>query len=258
MDTVNFSSSFVSQLCEEAIQSRAVDHPYLHQLAAGRLPDMQRAVYDFAVQYGAYSRAFTAFLEVLIAQLSNAMHRQLLQHNLEEEEGDTHGVALPEAVLCTVEGCPHAKLFERFQHAAGVNEHDAQSRVCANAKVWQAQFLRLCESNEHVAIGALGLGTELIVSRIYQQILQCLKHHTALTPVERVFFDLHSACDDEHAEQMLHITSEMASDARAKAAIAQGMRAALALRIQFWDCMLERALAMPCPATPEKEKMTHV
>ncbi len=244
MDRFSFSSTFVSQLCEEAIQSQAVNHPYLHQLATGRLPDTQRAVQDFAVQYGEYSRAFTACLGALIAQLSNARHRDILRHNLEEEEGDTHGVALPEEVLCSVEGVPHAKLFERFQRAAGVDEQDLQCGVCVNAKVWRAQFLRLCESNEHVAIGALGLGTELIVSRIYQQILQCLIQHTALTPVERVFFDLHSACDDEHAEQMLGITKEMATDTHAMAAIAQGMRAALALRIQFWDCMLERAQAM--------------
>lgn len=96
--------------------------------------------------------------------------------------------------------------------------------------------------NECVGVGAIGIGTELIVSKIYLQILEGLKNHTKLTLTQRVFFDLHSACDDDHAAQLISIALELAVSDKARQQIEYGMNESINLRTAFWDDMLSRAL----------------
>ena len=93
--------------------------------------------------------------------------------------------------------------------------------------------------------GAIGIGTELIVSRIYEQILVALKTHSTLTMSERVFFDLHTVCDEKHAEEMISIAEDLARDPASCEAIARGVEMAIAMRVEFWDRMLERAQGFP-------------
>ena len=104
--------------------------------------------------------------------------------------------------------------------------------------------MQLCERDQWVGIAAIGIGTELLVSKIYQAILQGLRTYSKLSPIQRVFFDLHSACDDEHAAQLLTITKQLATDTTAREKIEYGVNAAITMRSLFWDDMLERAQAI--------------
>ena len=47
--------TFVDALAREALEHRAVRHPYLAALASGALPDLQAALADFASHYYGYS-----------------------------------------------------------------------------------------------------------------------------------------------------------------------------------------------------------
>lgn len=242
------AQTFIKRLQHEALDSLAVNHPYLCALVNGDFADMDLALKDFAYQYGAYSRQFTRYVSAVIKKLDVEKHKTILLENLEEELGNAHDVHLPQDVLATVIDQPHSVLFQRFQIAIGVNEDFTNNTSTHQAGAeWAKQFLALCEENQYIGIGAIGIGTELIVSSIYQKVLQALKVHTNLKPHEYVFFDLHSECDDEHAEQILLIVKDMAVDPEACEQIEYGANKALELRVAFWDAMLERSKSLSIP-----------
>ena len=235
-------ADFIAALSAEALASAAVNHPYLHAIRDGDFPDVEQALRDFAFEYGCYSHRFTRYVSAVIDKLDSEVHRDILRANLAEEQGNAHDADLPPAVLATVSGQPHTVLYRRFQEALGIDASYRQRRRPSPISLsWQQQFTRLCETNACVGVGAIGIGTELIVSPIYEQILTGLKRHSRLTDTERVFFDLHSECDDQHASDLLMIAESLAQDAEACEQIAYGARAAIAMRISFWDAMLEQS-----------------
>lgn len=255
-DSVN---AFVENLATKALNSTAVNHPYLRAISCGDFANINLVLKDFAFQYGFYSGNFTCYMTAVINNLENIEHKRIMQTNLAEEQGDTHGVELAAEVLDSVIGQPHASLFQRFQKALEVdaNQSVTTQSIAVNFQpgmVWSEEFLKLCEKNQYVGVGAIGVGTELIVSRIYHQILQGLKNHSNLTAKQRVFFDLHSQCDDEHGEQMLCIADNLATDKQACEQIEYGVNMAINLRTTFWDKMLERASSFA--ALPVTEKLT--
>lgn len=242
MDQYLPGGAFVTRIRAEALASPAVRHPYLQAISAGGFTNMDEAFRDFACHYGFYSAGFSRYVAAVIEQLTNPLHREILQSNLAEEQGDTHDVDLPAEVLSSVTGQPHSRLFQRFQAALGVDAaYREQAQFCQQSVLWGEQFLALCRMNEYVGVGAIGLGTEIIVPEIYAQILAGLEHHSCLSMTQRVFFDLHSQCDEIHARQLLLISEELACDQHACEQIAFGARSAIRLRVAFWDQMLARA-----------------
>ncbi len=257
MTVHHFDASAINRIKAEALASRAVHHPYLKALQQADLPNFDLAIKDFAFQYGIYSKQFTQYLQAVINNLNNNKHREMLLENLTEEQGDTHDVELPADVLATVTGIPHAQLYRRFQEAVGIDDvYRAETEESATATLWRNQFLQLCALDECVGVGAIGIGTELIVSSIYSQILEGLKAHSNLTMIERVFFDLHSHCDDEHAAQMLLIAKDLAVDDAACEKIEYGAKMALHMRTVFWDNMLARAQHFPATANKPVERLS--
>ena len=259
MNRLSLDASFIKRISTEALNSTAVNHPYLRALSDGNLPNIDLAFKDFAFHYGLYSSKFVHYLSAVINNLSNTEHQKILQSNLNEEHGDTHDVELPPDVLASVVGQPHSRLYYRFQEAIGVDaEYRANNSQSQTVLLWRQQFSQLCELNECVGIGAIGIGTELIVSSIYNQLLEGLKAHTDLTMTQRVFFDLHSECDQEHAAQMLLIAEDLAQSPSACEQIEYGVKMAINMRTMFWDKMLERAQNLPVPLSPVTERFSVV
>ena len=252
-------ATFIQSVSTKALNSAAVNHPYLRAICEGNLPNFDLALKDFAFQYGLYSTKFIRYVLAVTDNLSNTEHKKILLSNLAEEQGETHDIQLPPEVLASVTGQPHTNLFRRFQDAIGVNSSHRQTEQHSQiGSQWSQRFLELCKSNQYAGIGAIGLGTELIVSRIYDQILQGLITHSTLNPIERVFFDLHSQCDEKHAAQMLSIAKELAQDRTACEKIEYGATMAIEMRINFWDEMLERALALPSSSTSIDEELSAI
>jgi pyrroloquinoline quinone (PQQ) biosynthesis protein C len=255
----SLDTAFIHRISAEASASTAVNHPYLQAIRDGDLPNIDMAIKDFAFQYGLYSSKFIRYLSAVIKNLNETKHKRILLGNLTEEQGDTHDIELPDDVLASIRGIPHTKLYQRFQDAVGVDtgyrETTPQSQT---AVLWSDQFLQLCEMDECVGIGAIGIGTEFIVSGIYHQILEGLKAHSDLTMTERVFFDLHSQCDEAHAAQMISIAKDLARDSLACERIEYGTRMAISMRTNFWDKMLERAQNFPASASGSIQRLTVV
>lgn len=259
MNRHRFGAAFIKRVSDEVLDSTAINHPYLQAMRKGDFPNVNFAFKDFAFQYGLYNTQFVRYLSAVIENFHNAKHKQILQSNLAEEKGNIHHIELPPDVLASVEKQSHAQLFCRFQEALGVDAEFCKTvSECKIGLLWSQQFLRLCEMNECVGVGAIGIGTELIVSNIYNQILEGLKAHSNLTMTQRVFFDLHSKCDDEHAAQMLLITEDLAKDQKACEQIEYGVNMAVNMRTVFWDKMLERAQNFPASVSPATEKLSDI
>ncbi|MBT8421824.1 MAG: iron-containing redox enzyme family protein, partial [Gammaproteobacteria bacterium] len=173
--------------------------------------------------------------------------------------GHAHDHDLPSEITEIVSGQPHSLLFANFQDAVGTQQNaDDASRPNQPGSMWSEQFLALCQRSQCAGIGAIGIGTELIVSGVYQQILTGLRQHSELSLRERVFFELHSHCDDEHAEQLLQIAEELATSDAAIAEIEFGARMAIQLRTAFWDRMLKRARSAAAEASPIENAVTNL
>jgi CRP-like cAMP-binding protein len=243
----------VDALAREALQHRAVNHPYLQALSTGELPDTQAALADFAQHYYGYSAHFPRYLTALISKLERPDHRAALLENLTEESGQYEDEELAELQQCGVQsewivGIPHPQLFQRFRRALGVVNTDAADDhievVC-----WRELFLSiLTHGSPAEALGALGLGTETIVQTIYQPFVDAIERLGTLAPEDAVFFPLHTAVDDHHQATLKAIATDFAATPQGRADLAKGMRKALALRDAFWGWLHERAKAQS-PAT---------
>lgn len=229
----------------EALEHRAINHPYLKALQNGEFNNTAEIFKDFAQQYGAYSNWFPRYLTAVISKLESAEHRDHLLENLSEESGHLHDEdidAIKEIGIdeSWVQGISHPKLFRQFQEAIGVTD---TTNYGTEVEIWRESFLSLVkDGTDAAAIGAIGLGTESIVKHVYKYIIEGLKNHTELSMKEYVFFPLHTEVDDEHGIVLMNIAEEIAKrDETSAAELRKGMLKALNLRASFWDDMYERA-----------------
>jgi len=243
-------TKIVDKLVLDALEHRAVRHPYLTALSQGTLPDTRAALADFARHYYGYSAHFPRYLTALISKLERPEHRSALLENLTEESGQYESEELAELQQFGVEpewiiGIPHPQLFQRFRDAIGVGDTEAADDhievVC-----WRELFLAvLTHGSAAEALGALGLGTESIVQTIYQPFCDAIERLGTLAPQDTVFFPLHTAVDDHHQATLKAIATDFVGTSQGLEDLSKGMRKALALRDAFWDWLLERALAQP-------------
>ena len=232
-------------LVKEALDHRAVNHPYLKALANGEFENMEEVLKDFASQYGFYSSWFPRYLTAVISKLENPDFRAHLLDNLSEESGHLHEEDMS-AVRALgikdewIQGIPHPKLFKRFQVAMGVNLN-AQPDI--EVDIWRDSFLALMQRGSPASVvGAIGLGTESIVKYIYKDIITAIEKYTNLSLEDYVFFPLHTEVDDEHGLILLDIAEKMAKKGpEDEKELRKGMLKALDLRAAYWDGMYQRA-----------------
>ena len=179
----------------------------------------------------------------MISRLERPAHRVALIENLTEESGQYEQEELDELAAIGVRpewivGVPHPVLFARFGAALGVSDDSAQDEpIC-----WRDLFLTvLTHGTPAEAIGALGLGTETIVSTMYRPFLDAIAHVGDLEPADTVFFPLHTAVDDHHQEVLRQIAVDHAGTEAGRRGLRHGMLKALQLRSAFWDWMHARA-----------------
>ena len=235
----------MNHLIEEALNHRAINHPYLVALKNGEFQNNKEILKDFAAQYGAYSAWFPRYLTAVISKLENPIHREHLLDNLSEESGHLHDEDI-EAIATLnikeewVQGIAHPKLFRRFQDAMGV-DRDLENGI--EVEIWRESFLRLIQSGSAAsAVGAIGLGTESIVKYIYRHIIEAIEKHSDLSLEQYVFFPLHTEVDDEHGLILLQIAEELSNESQESAhELRKGMLTALNLRASYWDDMYVRA-----------------
>lgn len=238
--------AYVEELSRSAFSHRGVCHSYLKKLAASEFPDMHWALADFAHHYYAYSSHFPRYLTALISRLEQPEHRTSLLENLTEEAGHYEEDELAALEQIGVErewivNIPHPLLFQRFRDALGMRE-DRGTNEHVEVVVWREMFLNvLTYGSPAEALGALGMGTENIVSHIYTHFIAAIDTLGTIHPRDSVFFPLHTAVDDHHQAALQDIAATLADDPLARVEMKQGMHKALALRASFWSWLQERA-----------------
>ena len=117
---------------------------------------------------------------------------------------------------------------------------------------WSEAFADLLQRSGPIgALGALGLGTENIVSVIYVPLIVACQH-AGLSERDITFFTLHAMVDDEHQATLRQISLEAADSPARFERLRAGMEAALDLRAEVWDHLLERALDRAPRPLPER------
>lgn len=254
----------ISDLVEESLSHRAVHHPYLKALGDGDLPCINYALKDFATQYYGYSLHFPRYLTSVISKLDNHNHRKSLLENLTEESGIYEEDELAELKSIGIEpewieNIPHPILFKRFYNAVGAGNNGEQAHIEAIQLVsWREMFMStLNHGSAAESVGAIGLGTENIVSTIYQSFVKALGY-LDLSPRDTVFFPLHTSVDDHHQETLAEISKHYAALPNGKSDLRKGMIKALSLRTTFWDWMYERALRFQPASNNDESRLALV
>lgn len=232
-------------LKSEALNHRAVRHPYLKMIKSCNSGDHRQVLKIFAEIYYGYSSHFPKYLTGVISKLDDPRHREILIDNLTEERGHyepAEYLKLKEAGIKRewIEGISHPQLFMNFAKALSVN---LGQQTWIEVECWREQFYSLiAHGTPEEAIGAIGLGTEFIVKAVYQNFIPILKL-SDLSPQDYVFFPLHTEVDDHHQESLMLITRELVKDQSSFDLIRKGMLKALMLRSSFWDSLLERTVS---------------
>ncbi|MCH2169935.1 iron-containing redox enzyme family protein [Myxococcota bacterium] len=218
----------------------AVNHVWLRNVAAHRYCEMESVLRRFAQDYCAYASGFPSYLCSLIGKLERSEHRQLLERNLQEEQGHLDpsdrdplwalGIDPDE-----VDGVPHSQLYRRFCFALGLEEADLDLSDSAGRRWRQRMLAFLDTASPAAALGALGLGTEGVVRPVYRQLSAALRAVKSLKAPDCVFFDLHCAVDDQHAKDLEKVARDLLDTPRALEDMRRGMLEALRLRRAFFS-----------------------
>lgn len=178
-------------------------------------------------QYYAYSRSFTRYLAALMMNCEDDLLRAKLIANLWEESGGT----APER--------QHSNLFRNFmRESLGVSPEYVRFEVPTLRFV--SEYLDSCSSRDlPFATAFLALGTEGLVSRLYQDFVAGLR--AANIPDEQLeFFHIHIGCDDEHAETLMEILRHTRNLPYFAASSRRGVVHAMNLRDQFFRFLYRR------------------
>ena len=178
-------------------------------------------------QYFAYSRSFTRYLAALMVNCEDDLLRAKLIANLWEESGGTQ----PER--------RHSNLFRGFLRE-GLGLAPEYVRFEVPTLRFVSEYLDSSGSRDiPFATAFLAIGTEALVSRLYQDFVAGLK--AAQVPEEQLeFFYIHIGCDDEHAETLLDILKSTRNMPHYAASSRRGVMHAMNLRDQFFRYLYRR------------------
>ena len=229
---------FFARLEAEALAHPALNHPWLRAVEKGGYANMDQTLRDFARQYHAYSNAFPRYLKQVIRKLQQPGHRALLAENLNEEEGylgESDRVTLRSVGIdpAGVDGVSHRQLYRRFCLSLGIRDEELE-RPSPFAIEWRDNLLGFLDTaSPAAALGALGLGTEYVVKPFYGAISTGIRSLDLAQLIDRRFFDIHCALDDQHADDLRSVSLSFASNPRDRSEMRAGMLHALGLRARF-------------------------
>lgn len=214
----------------EQLQRLRSEHPFWRCRLLAACDDGTLSRDDFRYvfsQYQLYSKTFTRFLSALMTSCESDLFRSLLSKNLWEEGGG----ADPDQ--------RHAELFRRFLRDSLDLPAPDETDYEAGTRHFVAQYLAFCTNSSAMAASAfLSLGTESIVPRLYERLIAGLER-AGIPRSELGFFEIHIACDDEHAETLEQLMLSYAGDPSWFETCRGALVRALDLRLAFFEHLAE-------------------
>lgn len=211
------------------LQKKMADHDIWSNRLFAACKQGRLTVDDFRLlfgQYLGYSRNFTRYLAGVMASCPDDYLRSRLSENLWEEGGG----AEPEQ--------RHAQIFRKFLASIDVDANNVELEDCT--RLFVDRYLAATRSEDHVyAASYLALGTEGIVSRMYQVLVDGMRA-AGIPDQDLHFFHLHIGCDDQHAETLMLILEAKKSDPDWYERALRGMNDALEARRSFFEAIYTR------------------
>jgi quercetin dioxygenase-like cupin family protein/pyrroloquinoline quinone (PQQ) biosynthesis protein C len=178
-------------------------------------------------QYHLYTSSFTRFIAAVMANCESDLFRAKLSANLWEEGG----------------GCEparrHAEIFRRFLHRSlGVEDVDQIAYAPYTRHFVQEYLEQSLHADPMTGAAFLSLGTESVVARMYR-IMKIGLRRAGLGEDELEFFNIHIACDDEHAVTLENMMASYAHEPGWFDVCAAAASRALELRTEFFDNLFD-------------------
>jgi pyrroloquinoline quinone (PQQ) biosynthesis protein C/mannose-6-phosphate isomerase-like protein (cupin superfamily) len=144
-------------------------------------------------QYYFYSQNFTRLIAVILGKCDNDYYRCKLIENLWEESG---GIEFEKR---------HSEIFHQFLKNS-LNLDTKKIKFAAFSKQFFNDYFQLCQAASPAECAAiLAFATEGIVARLYK-IFKTGLLNAGILEEQLAFFNLHIACDDEHAETLKELS----------------------------------------------------
>ena len=181
---------------------------------------------DYICSAKIYGKNFPSYVENAIAVSTSQRLIAALRENLYEELGSGDHL-------------PHAQLYQMMADELDVGSYKSPLGPNPLASVTERLIREKLGGHEKfVTLGALIIGSEWAVPRLYSPILERIKACTTVDlPSSTHFFELHVQCDAEHAELgILGLLDEVKSDSHFMQ-VRFGAISALNLRLAAFDAL---------------------
>jgi mannose-6-phosphate isomerase-like protein (cupin superfamily) len=178
-------------------------------------------------QYHLYTSSFTRFIAAVMANCESDLFRAKLSENLWEEGGGREPARR------------HAQLFRNFlQHALGIEDIDRIEYASFTRRFVNEYLAQSLQLEPMASAAFLAIGTEGIVSRVYE-IMQTGLRRAGIPDGELEFFAIHIACDDDHAVTLEKLMMSYADRPGWFEACAGALNRALDLRTELFDNLFD-------------------
>ena len=238
---------FVRNLENCALNHIATKHPFLKNLAAVSFGKEKTADYllRFLSAYSRVNKGFIPNIKKLLCLLENPKHRIILQENLDEEMGIYDDETLQEVEKQfgvkreVIMNKTHGELFQillkKLEHKmkASCRKHIPDEVVKPYLDV-----MRDVGSDQIGLSASLYFGSEIIVPKFYDYILQGLRKSINISNEDAIFFILHIDMDADHADHMREMIVEFSNTYENRLKLVNVTDAILRARVNFYDALV--------------------
>ncbi|MDA1263511.1 MAG: iron-containing redox enzyme family protein [Planctomycetota bacterium] len=231
-------SPWLSDLRAEVESHPGVNHLLLSRLATGRYTKSDYQV--FGLQHYPMVGNFTRYMELLLLRAPSSEQKLWLAKVLVDEYGEGS------------DGDDHATLYLDYLHKLGMPE-GLEHTTALVPEVWEfiGVHLRLCREEPFlVGLGALGPGHEWAIPKMFHQIIPGLER-AGVSYDDRMYFDLHTEQDIEHASWMAQALEQLGTNEEARAQVRRGALLSLGTRFRFWTGVERHIVARRQPTSIE-------